>query len=55
MIFCYCITEKECDSSTGTEKKDATDEATKAKVRLNVKKTLKNILIDRCVEIFVMF
>ncbi|GFR17190.1 PHD finger protein 3 [Trichonephila clavata] len=40
--------EKECEPTSGTEKKDAADEKAKATVRLNVRKTLKNILMDRC-------
>ncbi|GFT01820.1 PHD finger protein 3 [Nephila pilipes] len=40
--------EKECDSNSGAERKDVADETAKATVRLNVKKTLKNILMDRC-------
>ncbi|GFY55157.1 PHD finger protein 3 [Trichonephila inaurata madagascariensis] len=39
---------KECDSTSGAEKKDAADKKAKATIRLNVRKTLKNILMDRC-------
>ncbi|KAG8193339.1 hypothetical protein JTE90_022969 [Oedothorax gibbosus] len=39
---------KDSDSNNRNEKKIATDEATKATMRLNIRKTLKNILIDRC-------
>ncbi|CAL1288413.1 unnamed protein product [Larinioides sclopetarius] len=39
---------KEAESSSSSERKDSTDESAKTTIRLNVRKTLKNILLERC-------
>ncbi|GBL85931.1 PHD finger protein 3, partial [Araneus ventricosus] len=39
---------KEAESNSSSERKDSTDESAKTTIRLNVRKTLKNILLERC-------